>query len=186
MIVPTRGDPAIVRNRRSSTPSPPTTLVGDADRSVVQHSEGDQHRDRRAASRLANSVVTDGVDKLQPGAKVEVRQPDRHAAGPKAATNEPVASVHPAAGRDVAADGRRSLLAGAVALPAAPGLGAAAGRLPDDPGRDVLSGRESRRHGVGRHRAARAAVRPAARLEPDDLHELRRALGHHAAVRRSI
>ena len=36
------------------------------------------------------------------------------------------------------------------------------------------------------HRAARAAVRPGARPESDDVDQLRRQLGHHAAVRPRI
>ena len=67
------------------------------------------------------------------------------------------------------------LLAGVVALPAAAGLGAAGGRLPDDPGRDVLPGRQPRRDGVVGDRAARAAVRPDAGAAADDVDELRRA-----------
>ena len=59
-------------------------------------------------------------------------------------------------------------------LPAAAGLGAAAGGLSDDSGRDVLSGRQPGRDGLGRHRAARAAVRPGAGPEPDDVDQLRR------------
>ena len=44
-------------------------------------------------------------------------------------------------------------------------------------------GREPRRHGLLGHRAARAPVRPDAGPEPDDLDQLVRQLGHHAAVR---
>ena len=44
-------------------------------------------------------------------------------------------------------------------------------------------GRQPRRDGVLRHRAARAAVRPGARPEPDDLHQFPGRLGHHPAVR---
>ena len=75
------------------------------------------------------------------------------------------------------------LLAGHRRLSAAAGLGAAAGRLPDDPGRHVLSGREPGRDGVVGHRAARAPVRPDAGPEADDVDQLRRQLGDHAAVR---
>ena len=75
------------------------------------------------------------------------------------------------------------VLAGGRRVSAAPGFGVAASRLSDDPDHDVLSGRKPGCRGVRHHRAARAAVRAAARLEPDDVHELRRRLGHHAAVR---
>ena len=44
-------------------------------------------------------------------------------------------------------------------------------------------GRQPGRHGLVGHRAAGAAVRPGAGPEPDDLDQLRRQLGHHAAVR---
>ncbi len=74
------------------------------------------------------------------------------------------------------------LLAGIVAFTAASRFGAAGSRLPDDSDRHVLSRRKSRRHGLRRHRAARTAVRTGARLEPDDLDELRRQLGHRPAV----
>ena len=96
--------------------------------------------------------------------------------------HEPVRPVHPPPDRDVAADG------GAAAgrrrrLPATAGLGAAGSGLPDDSGGDVLSGREPGRDGVGGHRAARASVRTGARPEADDVDQLRRGVGHHAAVR---
>ena len=52
------------------------------------------------------------------------------------------------------------LLAGIVGVPAAAGLRAAAGRLPDDRRLDVPARRQRRHDGVGRDDAARAAVRP--------------------------
>ena len=75
------------------------------------------------------------------------------------------------------------LLAGVARLPAPARLRAAAGRLPDDPGRDVLPGRQPGRHGVVGHGAARAPVRPDAGPRADDVDELGRQLGRHAAVR---
>ena len=75
------------------------------------------------------------------------------------------------------------LLAGIARLPAAADLGAAAGRLPDDPGVHVLSGREPGGDGLVGHRAARAPVRPDAGPEADVLDQLRRRFGDHAAVR---
>ena len=74
------------------------------------------------------------------------------------------------------------LLAGHRRLSRAAALGAARGRLPDDPGGDVLSRRQPRRDDVVGHRAARAPVRPDAGPEPDVVDELRRRLGDHAAV----
>ena len=82
-----------------------------------------------------------------------------------------------------------SLLMAAIAarrrrrLPAAAGLGAAAGRLPDDPGRDVLSGREPGRDGLAVTAPLERQFGQMPGLEPDDVDQLRRRLGHHAAVR---
>ena len=67
-----------------------------------------------------------------------------------------------------------------LSLPAA--LGAAGGRLSDDPGADLLSGRQPGCDDLVGHRAAGAAVRPDAGPEPDVVDELGRRLGHHAAV----
>ncbi len=74
------------------------------------------------------------------------------------------------------------LLAGVVAYRQLPGVGAAGSRLSDHSGRDVLSGRESRRDGVIGDRAARAPVRPGARAAADDFGEFRRQFRHHAAI----
>ena len=74
------------------------------------------------------------------------------------------------------------LLVGHRRLPRAAAVGAAGGRLPDDPGGDALSRREPGRDDVVGHRAAGAPVRPDAGPEPDVVDELRRRLGHHAAV----
>ena len=140
----------------------------DAQRRGAAH-RGRRLRDRRAASPRATIVVIDGVDKLQPGTKVRLgrrRAGNRPAGRPRASgegdPDEPVAPVHPAADRDLAADGGAAAR-GRRRLPAAAGLGAAAGRLPDDPGGHVLSRRQPRRDGLVGHRAARAAVRPGAR-----------------------
>ena len=75
------------------------------------------------------------------------------------------------------------LLAGAVALPAAAGFRAAGSGLSDDSGGDLLPGREPGRDGVGRHRAARAPIRTGAGAQADDVEQLGRGVGHHAAVR---
>ena len=75
------------------------------------------------------------------------------------------------------------LLGGALAYRAPAGRGAAAGRLPDDPGGHVLSGREPGRDGVVGHRPARAPVRPDARPRAHDVDQLERQLADHPAVR---
>ena len=67
-----------------------------------------------------------------------------------------------------------------VQIPAA--VLAAGGRLSDHPGADLLSGREPGGHDLLGHGAARAAVRPDARSQSDDLGELGRRVRHHAAV----
>ena len=85
----------------------------------------------------------------------------------------PSRALHPAAGRDVAADGRTPARR-RRRLSAAAGLGAAASGLSDDPGRDVLSGRQPGRDGLLGHGAARAAVRTGAGPEADDVDQLRR------------
>src|SRR5260221_7183144 len=96
--------------------------------------------------------------------------------------DESLAAFHPAAGGDIALDARRAA-GGLRRVSPVADLGAAAGRLPDDPGVHFLSGREPGRDGLLRHRAARTAVRPDAGSQADALHELGRRLGDHAAVR---
>ena len=115
-------------------------------------------------------VVVDGSDKLREGAKVELagerrsRAPaeglaPKHGGGRRrrdgdatarrdnqlrTACHEPFAPLHPAAGGDLAADGRDPAV-GHRRLPAAAAVRVAGGRLPDHPGGDALPGRESRR-----------------------------------------
>ncbi len=67
-----------------------------------------------------------------------------------------------------------------VHLPAA--VHAAGSRLPDDPGDDPLSGRQSGSDDVFDHVTAGAAIRANARTESDDVGQLRRRVGDHAAV----
>ena len=95
--------------------------------------------------------------------------------------SESVSSIYFAAGSDVAVDGGH-LARGLRRLSAIAGFGAAGGRLPDHPGGHVLSRRQSRRDGFGRHRASGAAVRPGPRPQSDDFHEFRRELHHCFAV----
>ena len=102
-------------------------------------------------------------------------------AAPDPPANEPVAPLYPAPGGDVAADGGDH--AGRhVRLPLSAAVGAARGRLPDDPGADLLSRRQPGRDDLVGHRAARSAVRPDAGPQPDVVDEFGRRLGHHAAI----
>src|SRR5262245_34809104 len=96
--------------------------------------------------------------------------------------DESVAAVHPAACRHVLVHGRdHARRARRLSLPTA--LGAAGGRLPDDPGANDLSGREPGGHEPDRHRAARASARTDAGIDPDVVDERRRRLDRDAAVR---
>src|SRR5438045_3215141 len=102
------------------------------------------------------------------------RRPDpiKEGVGRKAA-DEPLPAFHPPPGGDLAAN------AGGIArrlcrVSRAADLGAAAGRLPDDPGLHLLSRREPRGDGFVGDRAARTPVRPDAGPEADALDELRR------------
>src|SRR5512135_1557944 len=90
-----------------------------------------------------------------------------------AAPNEPLTPFHRAAGGHVAADGgdpARRL----SRLPFPAIVGAARGRLPDDPDHDAVSGCEPRGHDLVGDRAARAPVRPDAGVEPDVVDEFGR------------
>ena len=121
-----------------------------------------------------------------PGERPRRRKSDGEAAptAPRRAEperDESVTPVHPAAGRDHAADGRDPARRHRRVSRAA-AVRAARGRLPDDPGGHALSGREPRRDDLVDHRAARAPVRADAGLEPDVVDELGRRVGDHAAV----
>src|SRR6266850_1353232 len=109
------------------------------------------------------------------------RRGRRSPRGRAGARGEHLPTVHPPARSDVPAHGSHRAR-GRGGLSAAARLGAARGGLPHHPGRHLLPGCEPRRDGFRRHRAARAAVRTGARLEPDDLDELGWQLGHHPAV----
>src|SRR2546425_9690354 len=96
------------------------------------------------------------------------RRGKARASGAAKRAHESLAAVHPAAGGDLALDGRDPARR-RDRLPAAAALGASRGGLPDDPGRDLLSRREPRRCDLLDHRAARAPVRADARAEADVL-----------------
>ena len=146
------------RRARSSTSSRPSR------RSQVRpvharRDRGRRHLDRRAASRRASVVVVDGADwRCATARRSRPSTPASRRDGAGELVNlsrpfivRPVATTllmvaHPARRR--------------ARLPAAAGLGAAAGRLPDHPGRHLLSGRQPRRDGVDGDGAARAPVRP--------------------------
>ena len=127
--------------------------------------------------------------RLRAPLRARARRPRAHrprahrvrAAGGRRA-HEHLAPVHPAARRDGAADGGAAAV-GHPGLPAAAGLGAAAGRLPDDPHHHLLSGRQPGGDDQRGHGAARAAVRSDAGPGPDVVDQLGRRLGDHAALR---
>ncbi len=104
-----------------------------------------------------------------------------HPLTPPRPLHESISAIHSAAGRNFAADGRNSA-GGHRRIHAVAGLGAAGGRLPDDPGAHLLSRRQPRRDGDHRHCAAGAPVRRDAGAEPDDLDQRRRRVGHRASV----
>src|SRR5438093_3929407 len=94
---------------------------------------------------------------------------------------EYLAAVHPSPCGNIAADGGSSARrSGCVSTTA--GVGIAAGGLPDDTGRDVLSWRQPGSNVVLRNRSAGAPVRTSAWLEANDLDKLVRLFGHHASI----
>ena len=170
----------------------------------VALTEGDDVRDPEGLA-AGESVVVDGVDKLQPGTKVTASS--GHAGAPHAATAAAGSAAPAIRLRTAPAGSRRAretmspsrpfilrpiatsllmaglLIAGVDRLPAAARLRAAAGRLPDDPGRHVLSGREP-------DVMASAVTAPLERQfgQLPGLNQMtstssRGQLGHHAAVR---
>ena len=151
---------------------------------------GDSRRDpgrrlrrSRKASRPANWWSSMAPTSCKDGSKVEIPERAKASASPSA-QRQVVNLSRPFILRPVAtcaADGR--IAAGRRGgLPAAAGVGVAASGLSDHPGRDVLPGRQPGRHGLLGDRSSRAPVRADARLESDDVEQLRRQLGHHAAV----
>src|SRR5262249_44118438 len=99
--------------------------------------------------------------------------------------HESVADFHPPAGGHGPADCRNP--AGRRArLPPATGLRPPPGRLPHDPDRHLLPGRQPRRHGLVGDDAPRAPVRPITRAQADDVYQLLRRLAHPAAVHHCV
>src|SRR5207249_6918115 len=82
---------------------------------------------------------------------------------------ESVAPIHLAARGDIAVDDRH-FAHGYCGLSPTARFGAAASGLSDHPGGYLLSWRESGCCRLCHHRAARAAIRTTARLEPNDFH----------------
>jgi multidrug efflux system membrane fusion protein len=129
-------------------------------------------------------VGADNFTRLTDGAKVTIRpaaggtkQVERR----KKVRSEPFAAIHFAARGDLAADDRR-LADGHCGLQTTARFGAAASGLSDHPGSHVLSRRKPRRHRLGHHRAAGAAIWATAWFEPDDFDQLGRQFNHHPAV----
>ena len=178
---------------------------------TVGTTEGDQS-EITSGLEPGDTVVTVGVDRLEEGGKVNAqvpgksRQTDGEAAASRAARqwsgqgnarrrtiaqssimrhsyigHESFSDIHCPAGSHFAVDGRDP--AGRRRrLQAIAGVRAAGSGLSHHPGDHVLSGRESGRDGIVGYRAARTPVRPGARTAADDLHQLRRQLGHHARI----
>ena len=133
-------------------------------------------------------VVLTGVDKLQEGSKVTVHLEGAPNAGNQpreiklreSNPSEPVANIYPAAGSHHAAYGRH-FACGRRGVSRVAGFGFARSGLPHHPSDHHLSGRESRCDGVVRYGALGTPIRPSARPAADDFHQLRGAVGHHAA-----
>src|SRR5208282_1263943 len=98
-----------------------------------------------------------------------------------AAPREPIASVYPAAGSHIFADGRNPP-GWSGWLYATAGLRIAGSRLSDHSGAHVLSRSKPDGDGDDGDGAPGASVRSTAGFEPDDLHQFRRMFRHCAAV----
>src|SRR6266404_9960222 len=94
---------------------------------------------------------------------------------------ESVQNIHTAAGRNVPADGRDSVV-GLRSLSLAGGLGAAASRLSHDSDTHLLSRRQPGCDRVICHRSSGKTVRPDARAESDDLGQFVWQLADHSAI----
>ena len=186
-LVPNGGDPARrpgrVRLRGEARPDGrrcARSQLG-ADRGRVTAVRERRRRGRRARRGRRRQVQE--RSRVEPTTPASGRSPARRSARPAARTMNPSRAVHPAAGRDHAAHGRdpprrRSSPTGCSPVSALPQVDYPTIQVPTFyPGAspDVMAS-------VG-HRAARAPVRPDARAQADDVDQLERQLGHHAAVR---
>src|SRR6266550_4701638 len=104
-------------------------------------------------------------------ARAARRRGKARASGAAKRVHEPLAALHPAAGGDIALDGRDPARRRDRLSPLA-ALGLARGGLPDDPGRHLLSRCEPGRGDLLDHRTARAPVRADAGAEADVLDQL--------------
>ena len=148
------GPPVAAAPPDGSAPRPPAASRQPAARS----GDGGGERQRAAASGAA----------AQPAARRPTSSPGRDMNPSRIFIERPVG--------DLAADGRDH--AGRHdRLPVPAAVGAARGRLSDDPRADALSRRRPGGHDLVDHRAARAPVRPDARPQPDDLDQLGGRLG---------
>src|SRR5712692_9139583 len=131
----------------------------------------------RQTVRMARAVVLH----LRLPLKVPHKRGARRKAVREDLRDESVAAVHSAAGRYHPLDGRRPScwLGGFQAIAH---LGVASGRLPYDPGSNVLSRRQPRSNGFFGHGSSGAAIRANSGLESNDLNEFLRELDDHAAI----
>src|SRR5262249_22714713 len=128
---------------------------------------------RRARPQAAIDRAVEEADGVAAGVGVETAS--------KATANEYLENLHPASGRNIATDGRRpSGPCGRVQTVA--GIGYAAGGLPNDSGRDVLSRSKPGGDVIVGDSAARASIRTSPGLEADDVDQFLWLLGYHAAV----
>src|SRR6185295_1821537 len=119
--------------------------------------------------------VMNRLNKARGEAMVKMTCPGRNAG------RESLPPLYSAAGGDGLVDDRHTAGRGRR-LPATPGFRAASGRLSHHPGPHLLSGRESRRHGVFRHGTIGTPVRADARVESNDLEQFERQLGHYPTI----
>src|SRR5437879_12568329 len=98
-------------------------------------------------------------------ARAARRRGKARASGTAKRAHESLAALHPAAGGDLALDGRDPARR-RDRLPAAAALGLARGGLPDDPGRHLLSRRQPGRGDFPHAGALAPAVGPGVRARP--------------------
>src|SRR5260370_23729372 len=119
--------------------------------------------------------------RLRPPGRVRHKRGALRRTLPEDPRDESVTAVHSAAGRHHPLDGRRPPR-GLGRLPAIAYLRIASGRLPHDPGANVLSGRQPRSNGFFGHGSSGAPIRTNSWLESNDLHEFLRELDDHPPI----